>query len=44
MIPEELDFGFSAEISNVLSNYIGFLALQTWSPANEEELRKLQAD
>jgi 26S proteasome regulatory subunit N5 len=44
MIPEELDFGFSAELSNVLSNYIGFLALQTWSPANEEELKKLQAD
>jgi hypothetical protein len=44
IIPEELDFGFSCEVSNVLSNYVGFLALQTWSVANEEELKKLQAD
>lgn len=44
MIPDELDFGFSSNITHVLSNYIGFLALQTWSPANQEELQKLQAD
>jgi 26S proteasome regulatory subunit N5 len=44
IIPDELDFGFSSNLSHVLSNYIGFLALQTWSPANEEELKKLQAD
>ena len=34
IISEELDFGFSASLNNVLSNYIGFLALQTWSPEN----------
>jgi len=34
IIPEELDFGFSSSITNVLSNYIGFLALQTWSLVN----------
>lgn len=44
MIPDELDFGFSSNIQHVLSNYIGFLALQTWSEKNEEELKKLQAD
>lgn len=44
MIPDELDFGFSSNVTHVLSNYIGFLALQTWSPANEEELKKLQTD
>jgi 26S proteasome regulatory subunit N5 len=44
IIPEELDFGFSSSLHNVLSNYIGFLALQTWSLQNEEELRKLQGD
>lgn len=32
IIPEELDFGFSSNLNHVLSNYIGFLALQTWSP------------
>jgi hypothetical protein len=35
IIPDELDFGFSSNLSNVLSNYIGFLSLQTWSVANE---------
>lgn len=44
IIPDELDFGFSANLNNVLSNYIGFLTLQTWSQENEEELKKLQAD
>jgi hypothetical protein len=44
IIPDELDFGFSSNIHNVLSNYIGFLSLQTWTPANEEQLKKLQAD
>lgn len=34
IIPEELDFGFSSNLTHVLSNYIGFLALQTWSPQN----------
>lgn len=32
IIPDELDFGFSSNLNHVLSNYIGFLALQTWSP------------
>ena len=44
IIPDELDFGFSSNITHVLSDYIGFLALQTWSLTNEEELRKLQTD
>ena len=34
IISDELDFGFSATKTNVLSNYIGFLSLQTWSEAN----------
>jgi 26S proteasome regulatory subunit N5 len=35
IIPESLDFGFSAGVPNVLSNYVGFLVLQPWSAANE---------
>jgi hypothetical protein len=41
IIPEELDFGFSANLVNVLSNYIGYLALQTRSEANAKELQEL---
>ena len=41
MLPERLDFDFSINISEVLSNYIGFLVLHPWSPETEQELQKL---
>lgn len=31
MLPEKLDFDFSIDISNVLSNYVGFLVLHPYS-------------
>lgn len=31
MLPERLDFNFSIDIHNVLSNYIGFLVLHPYS-------------
>ena len=41
MIPEVLDFDFSASPYNVLSNYIGFLVLQPYSEETHKELEKL---
>jgi 26S proteasome regulatory subunit N5 len=40
-IPETLDFHFSAKQDDVLSNYIGFLALQPYTEANHKELTQL---
>jgi 26S proteasome regulatory subunit N5 len=40
-IPQTLDFRFSAAPADVLSNYIGFLALQPFSEANHKELTQL---
>lgn len=36
IIPEALDFDFSASIRDVLSNYIGFLCLQPHSSVNHK--------
>ncbi len=41
MIPQTLDFNFSASFNDVLSNYIGFLALQPYSIENHAELKGL---
>ena len=41
IISETLDFNFSANINDVLSNYIGFLALQPFTEANHKELTAL---
>jgi 26S proteasome regulatory subunit N5 len=41
IIPETLDFHFSASLPDVLSNYIGFLALQPFTEANHKELKTL---
>lgn len=40
-IPATLDFHFSAALPDVLSNYVGFLALQPFSEANHKELTLL---
>lgn len=40
-IPQTLDFHFSAAVADVLSNYIGFLALQPYTEANHKELTLL---
>lgn len=44
MLPDSLDFGFSINIHNVLSDYVGFLVLHPWSPETEAELKGLQTD
>jgi len=31
MLPEKLDFNFSVDINNVLSNYVGFIVLHPYS-------------
>lgn len=31
ILPDNLDFGFSININNVLSNYVGFLVLHPWT-------------
>lgn len=31
MLPERMDFNFSIDISDVLSNYVGFLVIHPWS-------------
>jgi len=36
IISEILDFNFSARVNDVLSNYIGFLALQPFTEANHK--------
>ena len=41
MIPEKLDFDFSASLPNVLANYVGFLVLHPWTPETEKELTGL---
>jgi 26S proteasome regulatory subunit N5 len=41
IIPETLDFNFSASIRDVLSNYIGYLVLQPYSEATYKELKEL---
>lgn len=41
IIPETLDFNFSASFKDVLSNYVGFLVLQPYSEANHKELKTL---
>jgi hypothetical protein len=41
IISEILDFNFSARVNDVLSNYIGFLALQPFTEANHKELSAL---
>ncbi len=41
IVPETLDFNFSANISDVLSNYIAFLSLQPYSEVNHKELQSL---
>jgi hypothetical protein len=40
-LPEVLDFNFSAKLTDVLSNYVGFLVLQPYSASLQEELRGL---
>ena len=41
MIPETLDFEFSAAPHHVLRNYIGFLVLQPFSEDTHKELTEL---
>ncbi len=41
IISETLDFNFSARQADVLSSYIGFLALQPYTEANHKELAQL---
>jgi 26S proteasome regulatory subunit N5 len=40
-IPEVLDFNFSANFRDILSNYVGFVSLQPYSEANHKELKLL---
>lgn len=42
MLPQELDFGFSIDIYNVLSNYVGFLVLHPYTIETEAELKGLK--
>ena len=41
VLPEVLDFNFSAKKIDVLSNYVGFLVLQPYSASLHQELRGL---
>jgi 26S proteasome regulatory subunit N5 len=43
-IPATLDFGFSADLDNVIANYIGFLVLHPYSPETAAELKGLKED
>ena len=31
ILPEKMDFGFSIDVNNVLSNYVGYLVLHPWT-------------
>lgn len=44
MLPEKLDFNFSIQINDILSNYIGFLVLHPYTPETEAELNGLKAN
>lgn len=44
MLPEKLDFNFSIDATNVLSNYVGFLVLHPFSVQTEGELKQLKSN
>jgi hypothetical protein len=42
IIPDKLDFNFSIDVNNVISNYVGFLVLHPYSVEIEKQLKGLR--